>query len=145
MSVFNAACPYLCPNCKSMSMLHIHVHAACPCPYCRSMSMLLVHVHAAFQVYAACPCPCWKRTRTQLQRRTRTCRNASLSTNCSARYWNENKIRYRNRFRYHTKPTQFSFYGLVLDWNNRCRNADACVSFLDADAQLWLFLPLLPF
>jgi hypothetical protein len=30
------------------------------------------------------------------------------------------------------------FFGPVPDWNYQCRNGDAGVSFLDADAQLWL-------
>ncbi len=29
------------------------------------------------------------------------------------------------------------FFGPVPDWNYWCRNADASISFLDADAQLW--------
>jgi hypothetical protein len=28
------------------------------------------------------------------------------------------------------------FFGMVPEWNNGCRNADAGVSFLDANAQL---------
>jgi hypothetical protein len=53
------------PNCMSTSMLHAHVHAACPRTCCMPMSMLHAHVHAAYpcsfcvQVHAGCPCPCY--------------------------------------------------------------------------------------
>jgi hypothetical protein len=41
----HAAFPFPC--CMSMPMLHVHVHAAFPCPCCMSMSMLHVYVHVA--------------------------------------------------------------------------------------------------
>ncbi len=58
---------YPCPCCMFISMLHEHVHGACPCqwymstsmlaaclcPWCMSTSMVHVRVH----VYGACPSP----------------------------------------------------------------------------------------
>jgi hypothetical protein len=37
---------------------------------------------------------------------------------------------------YQTKLTVWQFFSLIPDQNSGCRNADAGVSFLDADAQL---------
>jgi hypothetical protein len=49
-----AVCP--CPYCMSLSMVHIHVHNACPCPCpcCLSMSMSKLYV----KVHAVYPCQC---------------------------------------------------------------------------------------
>ncbi len=57
----------------SMSLLLVHVHAACPCPYCIFPSVLEAHVDAAWlcrccmsmltvhvPVHAACPSLCCK-------------------------------------------------------------------------------------
>ncbi len=46
----HGACP--CPWCVSMSMVHAHVHGVCPCPWSISMSMNQIHV------LGACQCPC---------------------------------------------------------------------------------------
>ncbi len=53
----HAACLYSCPCCMSMSILHIHVHAACSCTCWMFMSILHIHVNAAVHV-AARSCPC---------------------------------------------------------------------------------------
>jgi hypothetical protein len=43
------------PCCMSMSILHVHDHAACPCSciWCMSKSISMLHSH----VHAASPCP----------------------------------------------------------------------------------------
>jgi hypothetical protein len=48
------------------------------------------------------------------------------------------KLTMPEQVRYRTKLTQSGiFFSPVPDFNSGCRNADAGVSFLDADAQLW--------
>jgi hypothetical protein len=43
--------------------------------------------------------------------------------------------------RYRTKQRMvWHFFGPVPDWNSGCRNANAVVSFLDANAQQWLIV-----
>ncbi len=45
-------CTCTCQCCIAMSVLHVPVHATCPCPCCFTQYMLRVHVHVAG------PCPC---------------------------------------------------------------------------------------
>ncbi len=59
MSMSNAACPY--SYCKSMSILQIHVHAACPIvhatvPVGAACSHWCCTFMLHFSVYVACPC-----------------------------------------------------------------------------------------
>ncbi len=64
------------------------------------------------------------------------CRSAALSGIRSVRYRNEKT----NDAGTGLVPDQAKavrhFFGPVPDWNYQCRNADAGVSFLDADVQL---------
>jgi hypothetical protein len=64
------------------------------------------------------------------------CRNAELSGIRSVRYQTEKT----NDAGTGPVPDQAKavqhFFGLIQDWNYQCRNADAGISFLDADAQL---------
>jgi hypothetical protein len=45
-------CTCTCQCCIAMSVLHVPVYATCPCPCCITQYMLRVHVHVAG------PCPC---------------------------------------------------------------------------------------
>jgi hypothetical protein len=50
------------------------------------------------------------------------------------------KLTMPGQVRYWTKLRQSGIFFPVPDLNYQCRNADADVSFLDADAQLCLFI-----
>ncbi len=68
------------------------------------------------------------------------CLNAELSGIQSVQYRNEKtNDAGTGPVPDHTKAVRHLF-GPVPDWNYWCRNADAGVSFFDADAQLWFML-----
>jgi hypothetical protein len=41
---------------------------------------------------------------------------------------------------YRTKLAQSGIFGPVMHWNYGCRNADPGISFLDANAQIWVLV-----
>ncbi len=113
-------------------MLHNQSRVACLCSCCMSMSILHVHV--------ACPCPC------------QCCKSMSISMNIYM-YRNSRmpdrpasgqsgtrlkKLTPPEQDRCWTKLTESGIFFIpVPDQSSGCRNDEAGVSFLDADAQLW--------
>jgi hypothetical protein len=65
---------------------------------------------------------------------TYKCIYAGLSSIRSVWHWNEKKLTKQEHVRYWTKLTQSGIFRSGR--NYKCRNADADVSSLDADAQL---------
>ncbi len=121
-----------------MVLVHLHVNCVCPCPC--FMSMLNVHVsvyvHAAHhRCMCVCKCECLFVCVFVF-----VCLHAGLSSIRS--------VCYRNKKTNNTGtvlvPDQAKavrhFFWPVPDWNYWCWNADADVSFLDADVQLCLLL-----
>ncbi len=110
-----------------MVLVHLHVHDACPCPCCTSM---FLSMFSTVHHRSVCMCQCvFVCVFVRI--------NAGLSGIRSVRYRNEKTNDAVNG----PVPQQVKavrhFFGPVPDWKNLCRNADAGVSFLDADAQLW--------
>jgi hypothetical protein len=108
----------------SMSMVHVHVHAAhqrcvcvCDCMFVGVFMCVRVFVCVHVHVYK--------------------CQNAELSGIWSVRYRTEKT----NVAGTGPVPDQVKavrhFFGPVPGWNYWCQNADAGISFLDDDAQVW--------
>ncbi len=114
----------------SMVLVHLHVHSACPCPCFMSMLNVHVpvHVHAAHH-RCVCVCECMF---------VFVCINAGMPDCPASDQFGTamKKLTMPGQVRYRTKPDRH-FLGPVPDRNYWCRNADAGISFLDADAQLW--------
>ncbi len=104
-------------------MLHYQSCAVCPCPCCISMSIMHVHVHVT------CPCQCCMSMSIYIEMpECRTIRHPVSPVSD----WK--KLTMPEQIQYRTKLTQS---GIFLVQNRiKIRNADAGVSFLDADAQL---------
>jgi hypothetical protein len=118
-----------------MVLVHLHVHGTCPCP--RFMSMLNVHV--SVHVHAAhhrCVCVC---EGVFVCVFVFVCINARmLDCPASEQSGTGIKLTMPGQVRYRTKPRQSSIF-----WARyRTVIIDAGVSFLDADAQLWIFYQL---
>ncbi len=119
-----------------MVLVYLHVHGACPCPCFMSMLNVYVsvHVHAA---HHRCVCVCVFVCMFMF-----VCINARMP-DCPASDQSGTGIKKTNDAGTGPVPDQTKavrhFFGPVLDWNCWCRNADAGVSFLDADAQLWCY------
>jgi hypothetical protein len=133
------------PCCVSMSMLHVHVHAARPCPYSMPcpcfmfMSMLhfisMLHsmsrLHSVSMLHSyvnvSCPCLC----------PLHTCRNAGMP-DCPVPDWK--KLTMPGQVQYRTKLSQSGIF--LVRYRTKIRDVDA-----DANAQLWLYIYIymLPF
>ncbi len=102
------------------------------------MFMLQVNVHAAHH-RCVCVCECMS---VGMFVCVFVCINAGMP-NCLASDQSGTGLKKTNDAGIGPVPDQFKavrhFFGLVRDWNYRCRNADAGVSFLDANAQLWCY------
>ncbi len=122
-----------------MVLVHLHVHVACRCSC--FMSMLQVYVYAAhhrcvcvckgvFACVFGCVCMF-------------VCINAGMP-NCPASDQSGTGLKKTNYAGTGPVPDQAKavrhFFGPVPDWNYWCQNANAGVSFLDADAQLWFLV-----
>jgi hypothetical protein len=104
------------------------------------MSMLHVHVPVHVHHRSACVCECVFLCEF-------VCINAGLP-DCPASDQSGTgmkKLTIPGMVRFWTKPRQSGFFDPVPDWNYWCGNADAGVSFLDADAQQCYFPHLFSF
>jgi hypothetical protein len=123
-----------------MVLVHLHVHGAWPCSC--FMSMLQVHVHAAHhRCVCVCECVCeCVFVCVFVCVCVLVCINAGMP-NCPASDQSGTRLKKTNDAGTSPVPDQAKavrhFFGPVKDWNYWCRNADAGVSFHDADAQLW--------
>jgi hypothetical protein len=131
-----------------MVLVHLHVHGVCPCPCFMSMLNAHVPVHVPVHVHATHH-RCLRvgvrvgvRVRMRVHVHVYRCRNARLTGIRSVRYRNE-KLKMPGQARYWTKPRLSGIF-LVRYWTEIV-NADAGVSFLDADAQLCTHLTLLSY
>ncbi len=110
-----------------MSMEHVHVHASCPC------------WTSMFTAHHRCVCVC-EGVFVGVFMCVFVCINAGLSGIRSVWYRNKKT----NDAVTGPVPDQAKavrhFFGPVPDWNYWWQNADAGVSFLDTDAQLWFEL-----
>jgi hypothetical protein len=116
-----------------MVLVHLHVHGACPCSC--FLSMLQVHVHAAHH-RCVCVCECMFVCMFVCMC-VFVCVNAGMQ-NCPASDQFCTGLKKTNDAGTGPVPDQAKavrhFFGSVPDWNFRCRNADAGVSFLANDA-----------
>ncbi len=117
----------------SMVLVHLYVHGACPFPCFMSM----LNVHVSVHVPAAHHrCVCLFKCMFVF---VFVCINAGMPE-CPASDQSGTGIKKTNDAGIGLVPDQTKavrhFFGPVPDWNDWCQNADAGVTFLDADAQL---------
>jgi hypothetical protein len=113
-------------------MLHNQIRAACPCSCCMSMSIL--------HVYVACPCPCQCCMSMSISMDKYIYRNSRMP-DCPAFGQSGTGLEKKltpEKDRCWTKLTESGIFFIPEpDQNSGCRNDEAGVSFLNADAQLW--------
>jgi hypothetical protein len=138
--------------------MHAHFHAACPCqcPSCLSKPLVRVRVRVCVRV-CVCMCACSCRVCVCVRKCVRVCVhvcvfvyvfmcvfvcvfiNAGMPDVLTSDQ-SGTGMKKTNDAGTDLVPDQAGavqhFFGPVPEQNNGCRNADAGVSFLDADAQL---------